>query len=68
MIDILIQLMVFKFLMLFSFFDLEGIGVHLVLKIMGKVGVYYLVEDIDLTPAIVLLGLNPCEAANVILW
>lgn len=47
---------------------LEGIGVHLDLKIMGKVGVYYLVEDIDLTPAIVLPDLNPCEVALAILW
>lgn len=46
---------------------LEGIGVLLVLKIMGKEAVYYLVEDIGLTPAIVLLDLNPCEAVLAIL-
>lgn len=50
------------------FLLLEGIGVLLVLKIMGKVGVFYLAEDIDSTPAIVLLDLSPCGAVHAILW
>lgn len=45
----------------------EDIGARLVLKIMGKVEVYYLVEDIGLTLEIVLLDLNQCEVVPAIL-
>lgn len=45
----------------------EDIGAHLVLKIMGKVEVFYLVGDIGLTLVIVLLDLNQCEVAPAIL-
>lgn len=38
----------------------EGTGARLVQKIMGKVGVYYPVEDIGLTLEIELLDLNQC--------
>lgn len=39
-------------------FIYEGTGAHLVQKIMGKVEVFYLVEDTGLTPETVLLDLN----------
>lgn len=55
-----------KILNWFSF-QCEGIGVPLALRIMGKVGVYCLAEDIVLIPEIVLLDLNPCEAARATL-
>lgn len=45
----------------------EDIGVHLVLKIMVKVEVFCLVEDIGLTLEIVLLDLNQCEVVPAIL-
>lgn len=51
----------------FGYLLVEGTGVPLALKIMGKEVVYYQAEDIDLTPEIVLLDLNPCEAVHAIL-
>ena len=51
-----------------GFLLLSAIGAHLDLRIMGRVEAYYLVVDIGLILEIVLLGLNPCVAAHVILW
>lgn len=54
-------------ILMLNFLLCEGIGVHLAQKIMGRVEGYYLVEDIDLIPEIVLLDLNQCGVAHVIL-
>ena len=45
----------------------EDIGVHLVPRTMGKVGVYCQAGDIDLTQEIVLLDLNLCGAVHATL-